>query len=445
MVRLAAPVALAELGWMAMNTVDTIMVGRLGPAAIGAIGIGGNLFYTLAIFGMGLLFGLDTLVSQSHGAGDRLDTHHSLAQGVYSAVLIGIPLMIAFAFLPPVFYLFGINREVAALAGPFLRTLSFGTLPLLLYGAFRRYLQGIGRVRPITLALISANLVNWFFNWLLIEGHWGLPRLGVVGSALSTCLARVYMAAVLLFFIWWFERGNEKAFRSLLRPPDTRRILLLLGIGLPAAIQILLEIGAFGTAGILAGRLMPTALAAHQIALNCAAVSFMVPLGISSAAAVAVGQSIGAGQPAVARRSGYIAIALACAFMLFPAVLFLSAPMPILRIYTNDAEVLSTGVGLLALAALFQLFDGMQTVATGALRGIGNTRTPMLVNLFGYWLFGLPFGYWLCFKRGYGVAGLWWGLTAALVGIALALFWVWQRQWHGGRRIRVLPLSSPPS
>jgi MATE family multidrug resistance protein len=231
----------------------------------------------------------------------------------------------------------------------------------------------------------------------------------------------------------------------LLRPPDARRILLLLGIGLPAATQILLEIGAFGTAGILAGRLMPTALAAHQIALNCAAISFMVPLGISSAAAVAVGQSIGAGQPAVARRSGYIAIALACAFMLFPALLFLSAPMPILRIYTNDAQVLSTGVGLLALAALFQLFDGMQTVATGALRGIGNTRTPMLVNLFGYWLFGLPFGYWLCFKRGYGVAGLWWGLTAALVGIALTLFWVWQKQWHAGRRVRALPISSRPN
>ncbi|HEY3938141.1 MAG TPA: MATE family efflux transporter [Bryobacteraceae bacterium] len=423
--------ALAELGWMAMNTVDTIMVGRLGPAAIGAIGIGGNAFYALAIFGMGLLFGLDTLVSQSHGAGDRADTHHSLAQGVYSAVLITAPLMIIFFFLPPIFYAFGINAEVARLAGPFVQTLSLGTLPLLLYGAFRRYLQGIGHVRPVMFALISANLVNWFFNWLLIEGNWGLPKLGVVGSALSTCLARVYMAGVLLFFIWWFERGYEAGFRSLLRKPDTKRMLRLLAIGLPAATQILLEIGAFGAAGILAGRLTPVALAAHQIALNCAAVSYMVPLGISSAAAVAVGQAIGRGEPAVARRSGFIAIGLASAFMACSAVAFLSVPRTILRIYTNDTSVLSLGVGLLAIAALFQLFDGIQTVATGALRGVGNTRVPMLVNLGGYWLFGLPVGYVLCFYLGYGVMGLWWGLTLALIVISLVLLVVWQRQWRG--------------
>lgn len=414
-----------------MNTVDTIMVGRLGPAAIGAIGIGGNAFYALAIFGMGLLFGLDTLVSQSHGAGDRADTHHSLAQGVYSAVLITAPLMIIFFFLPPIFYAFGINAEVARLAGPFVQTLSLGTLPLLLYGAFRRYLQGIGHVRPVMFALISANLVNWFFNWLLIEGNWGLPKLGVVGSALSTCLARVYMAGVLLFFIWWFERGYEAGFRSLLRKPDTKRMLRLLAIGLPAATQILLEIGAFGAAGILAGRLTPVALAAHQIALNCAAVSYMVPLGISSAAAVAVGQAIGRGEPAVARRSGFIAIGLASAFMACSAVAFLSVPRTILRIYTNDTSVLSLGVGLLAIAALFQLFDGIQTVATGALRGVGNTRVPMLVNLGGYWLFGLPVGYVLCFYLGYGVMGLWWGLTLALIVISLVLLVVWQRQWRG--------------
>jgi MATE family multidrug resistance protein len=426
-------VALAELGWMAMNTVDTIMVGRLGPAAIGAIGIGGNAFYALAIFGMGLLFGLDTLVSQSHGAGDRADTHHSLAQGVYSAVLITAPLMIIFFFLPPIFYAFGINAEVASLAGPFVQTLSLGTLPLLLYGAFRRYLQGIGHVRPVMFALVSANLVNWFFNWLLIEGNWGLPKLGVVGSALSTCLARIYMAGVLLFFIWWFERGYEAGFRSLVRKPDTKRMLRLLAIGLPAATQILLEIGAFGAAGILAGRLTPVALAAHQIALNCAAVSYMVPLGISSAAAVAVGQAIGRGEPAVARRSGFIAIGLACAFMACSAVAFLTVPRTILHIYTNDRSVLRLGVGLLGIAALFQLFDGIQTVATGALRGVGNTRVPMLVNLGGYWLFGLPVGYVLCFYLGYGVMGLWWGLTLALIVISLVLLGAWQRQWRGVR------------
>ena len=405
-----------------MNTVDIIMVGQLGPAAIGAIGVGGNAFYCLAIFGMGLLLGLDTLVSQSHGAGDRGDTHRSLAQGVYAAILIALPLMIAFRFVPPIFNIFGINPEVSILAGPFLLALSWSTLPLLLYGAFRRYLQGIGHVRPVMFTLISANIVNWFFNWILI------PRLGVVGSALSTCLARVYMAGMLLLAVWWFERGYEAGFRSLLRKPDLRRMAHLLRIGLPAATQILLEIGAFGAAGILAARLAPVALAAHQIALSCASISYMVPLGISSAAAIAVGQAVGRGEPAVARRSGFIALGLALAFMGCSALAFWFIPRPILRIYTNDAGVLRSAVELLAIAAFFQLFDGVQTVATGALRGIGETRVPMLVNLGGYWVLGLPVGYLLCFHAGRGVQGLWWGLTLALVAIALILLYSWDQR-----------------
>lgn len=430
MVHLAVPVVLAELGWMAMTTVDTIMIGGLGPAAIGAIGVGSSVYYSLAIFGMGLLLGLDTLVSQSHGAGDKPDTHHSLAQGVYSAIFIAIPLTIAFFFMPPVFGLLGINPEVTVLAGPFLRTLGYGTLPLLLYGAFRRYLQGIGHVRPVMFALVSANLVNWLFNWLLIYGHWGLPRLGVVGSALSTCLARVYMAGILLLSIWWFERGNEKGIRGILRKPDPERLIRLMGLGLPAATQILMEIGAFGAAAVLAGRLTPVALAAHNIALNCAAVSFMVPLGISSAAAVAVGQAIGRGDPAHARRSGYIAMGLASVFMSCSAIAFLTVPLPILRVYTTNVSVLKTGASLLAIAAAFQLFDGIQTVATGALRGIGNTRTPMIVNFAGYWLFGLPIGYFLCFHSHYGVVGLWWGLTLALIVISIVLLATWRAHWH---------------
>jgi MATE family multidrug resistance protein len=425
---MAVPVALAELGWMAMTVVDTIMIGPLGPVAIGAIGIGNSAFYSFAIFGMGLLLGLDTLVSQAFGAGDRGDCHHSLSQALYLATFFTVPLMIFFAFMPPIFYALGIDAEVSRLAGSFLATLNLSTLPLLLYGALRRYLQGIGHVRPVMFTLISANLINWLFNWLLILGHWGFPALGVVGSALSTCLARVYMALVLAACIWWFERKTKPGFGNLLRRPDWTRIRLLIRIGLPAATQILLEVGAFGAAAVLAGRLNPVALASHQIALNCAAVAFMVPLGISSAAAVAVGQAIGRGEPADARRSGFIAIGLACAFMTCSALAFIFVPRPILRVYTTDSGILSVGTGLLIIAAFFQLFDGIQTVATGALRGLGNTRIPMLVNFGGYWLFGLPIGYVLCFRWKFGVYGLWWGLTLALIAIALTLLhsWHWQ-------------------
>ncbi len=428
MARLAVPVAIAELGWMAMTTVDTIMVGPLGPAAIGALGVSNSAFYSIAIFGMGLLLGLDTLVSQAHGAGDKPDTHHSLAQGVYSAVFISIPLTVIFLYLPAVFRTFGINPDVSGLAELFVRTLNWSTLPLLLYGAFRRYLQGIGHVRPVMFVLVSANLVNWFFNWLLIQGRWGFPALGVTGSALSTCLARVYMACCLLFFIWYFERGTEPGLHSLIRPPDPARLLKLLRLGLPAATQILLEIGAFGAAAMLAGRLNPAALAAHQIALNCASVTFMVPLGIASASAVSVGQAIGKKNKALARSNGYIGIGLACVFMACAAVTFLSAPKQIIGFYTSDVGVRNLGIKLLGIAALFQLFDGIQTVATGALRGLGETRMPMIVNFCGYWLMGLPIGYVLCFQQGFGVVGLWWGLTMALVIISLVLLFEWHRK-----------------
>jgi multidrug resistance protein, MATE family len=428
---LAIPVALAELGWMLMTFVDTVMVGRLGPAAIGALGIGNNAYYFFAMFGMGVLLGLDTLVSQSWGAGKREDCHNSLMQGIYLAIAITPPLMILFWLLPPVFYAFGINREVCALIASYLVTLSYGTLPLLLYSALRRYLQGLGHVHPVMFVLISANIVNWFFNLILIEGRWGVRGFGVAGSALSTCLARVYMVAALAFFIWWYERRSGPGLASIFRLPDWARLRLLIRIGLPAASQVLLEIGAFGAAGILAGRLTPVALAAHEIALNCAALSFMLSLGTSSAAAVAVGHAIGAEDPARARRAGFIALAIACGFMSCSALAFTLVPSRILHIYTTDSGVVRIGVSLLGLAALFQLFDGMQTVLTGALRGLGQTRVPMLTNLWGYWAVGLPVGYALCFHYGFGVYGLWCGLTLALILIALTLLYCWNSESRG--------------
>jgi MATE family, multidrug efflux pump len=413
---------------MTMTTVDTIMVGRLGPAAIGAIGIGSSAFYSFAVFGIGLLLGLDTLVSQSCGAGDREDCHKSLTQGFFLALGLSVPLMILFTLMPPLFRTLGIIEPVSSLAGKFIRMLSLSTLPLLLYAAFRRYLQGMGHVRPVMFVLISANLINGLFNWLLIQGNWGFPALGVAGSALSTTMARIYMAAVLAGFIYWFERGKQPGFRNLLQAPDRDRLKRLLQLGLPAATQILLEVGAFGTAAMFAGQLTPIALAAHQVAINCASLTFMVPLGIASAAAVSVGHAIGRREPEQARRNGFIAIMLGCVFMLCAALAFVLIPNPILRIYSLDPQLIRTGTSLLAIAALFQLFDGIQTISTGALRGLGETRGPMVINLIGYWLFGLPIGYALCFHFNRGIYGLWWGLTLALIAIALSVLWLWHRK-----------------
>ncbi len=430
LLRLAIPVALSEVGWMTMTVVDTVMVGGLGPRAIGAVGLGNAIYYAPSLFGIGLLLGLDTLVARSWGAGEYDDCHRSLAQGVYIAAAISPLLMLLIFAITPWFSSHGVDPAVARLTRSYLFTLNWGTLPLLVYGAFRRYLQGVGSVKPIAFALISANLVNLAGDWLLIYGRMGAPALGVRGSALSTCFARVYMAAVLIGAARLHERRRGHGLFYHWPRPDWRRLHALFQLGLPASFQIVLEVAAFGTATIFAAHLGPIPLAAHEIALNCAAYTYMVPLGISSAAAVLVGHAMGAGDPQRARRAGWLALALAVCFMASTAVLFLTAARPIIHIYTFDPRVVAAGVPILALAAAFQIFDGMQTVATGALRGVGDTRMPMFANLIGYWIIGLPVGLILCFGFHRGLSGLWSGLTLALVIIAAILVRRLARRWQ---------------
>src|ERR1700755_109266 len=257
---LAIPVVLSELGWMAMSIVDTIMVGRLSPAAIGAVGISSAIFYMPALFGIGLLLGLDTLVSQAYGRGDYDDCHRALAQGVYLAIGYTPIAMLVVSLTPHFFPAMGITEAVRGLATEYTRILVFSALPLLLYAAFRRYLQGVGRVRPVTFALISANLVNWFGNWALIYGKFGLPAMGVRGSALSTVVARIYMAGVLIWWAWRHER--ERGHPLFAHWPGVRPALFrrLLQLGWPAASQLLFEGGAFSLATLMAGRLFPDLL-----------------------------------------------------------------------------------------------------------------------------------------------------------------------------------------
>jgi MATE family multidrug resistance protein len=418
---------MSELGWMSMTLVDMIMVGHLGPEAIGAVGVGNSVYYVAALLGIGILLGLDTLVSQAYGRGDFDDCHRSLAQGVYIA-LAYTPLCMSVVWLSTFFFGgWGITAQVAALGSGYLRMLNLSTLPLLLYAAFRRYLQGVGQVRIITFALISANLLNWGANWALIYGRLGFPAMGVRGSALSTVGARIYMASVLIVAAWRHEsKRGHPLFQHWARP-QLERIRRLLALGLPAAVQIVMEVGAFSASTILAGSLAPEALAAHQIALNCASVTYMIPLGVSAATAVVVGHAIGARDPARARRAGWLGISVGVCFMAAATVAFLLIPGPLMRIYSSSPGVLKLGVPLFGLAGLFQIFDGVQGVATGALRGVGETRIPMFANLIGYWFFGLPLGYFLCFKIGWGIYGLWTGLTLALIAISVVLLAVWRR------------------
>jgi len=427
---LAWPLVLAEIGWMAMGIVDTIMVGHLpnSAEAIGGVSLGSVIFYTAAIFGGSLLFSLDTKVSQSFGAGDLADANHSLLSALYIIVPLAPVLMamvwLAGHLLPGM----GVGPAILSQALPFLRAMNWSTPPLLLYFAFRRYLQAVNLVKPVTFALVSANLVNLLGDWVLIYGHLGLPAFGVAGSGWSTCSSRIYLAVVLFVTVVWQHR--KKKLRLFQPPliPDLARIRELLRIGLPAATQILFEIGVFATVTALIAKLDAASLAAHQIALNCASLTYMVPLGISSAAAVSVGQAIGRRDPAGAGRAGWTAIMMGAGFMSIAALVLVLAPRLIVRIFTPDPEVMRIGVKLLLVAAAFQLFDGLQSVATGALRGAGETRIPMLSSFVAYWVVGLPLGYYLGFNRGLGALGLWMGLALSLmfIGSALMLAWRWK-------------------
>jgi MATE family multidrug resistance protein len=428
MFRLAVPVVIAELGWMAMGVVDTLMVGRLGPEAIGAVGIGSSLFTGIVIFGMGLLLGLDTLVSHAYGAGRLDECHKWLLHGIALSVIASMPvtgMLVAVTLLLP---RWGLDPAVLVLAQPYLATLTWSVFPLLLYATFRRYLQGMGVVRPVMIALVMANVTNAVMNWILIYGHLGAPAMGTRGSALATVIARIAMAGYLLGVIIMRERRRRP---GLLETPlriEAARLRRLVTLGFPAAAQVSLEVGGFAAATALAGKLAPTSLAAHQIALNIAACSFMVPLGLSSAGAVRVGQAIGRKDLAGAERAGWTALLFGTIFMSSAAALFVLAPRTLIGAFTRDEGVLAIGASLLLVAAVFQLFDGLQGVATGVLRGLGDTRTAMLWNLFGHWFIGLPFGYILCFVVGLGVAGLWWGLSAGLTICGVALVAVWIRR-----------------
>jgi MATE family multidrug resistance protein len=284
--------------------------------------------------------------------------------------------------------------------------------------------------------LVTANLVNAAAGWILIFGHLGAPALGAEGAGWATCIARFYMFASLLGYVLWSDRALRRGWRDLPLRPDAQRLRALCALGLPAALQTALEVGVFAAAAAFIGRLGATSLAAHQLALNAAALTFMVPLGVSSAGAVRVGQALGRADVGAAARAGWTALLVGAGFMLCAGLAFVLFPRTILRALTTERSVIATATSLLLIAALFQLFDGVQVVATGVLRGTGETRTPMVANLVGHWALGLPIGYALCFWWAWGAVGMWIGLSVGLIVVALVLLRAWVR------RVRMLASRS---
>ena len=430
MLRLAAPLAMAERGWMLMGFVDAVMAGRLGAAAIGAGSLGNMLFYPIAICGSGMLLGMDTLVAQAFGARDDAACRRSLVQGLWVAAGVAPIVALLLSLTIPLLRALGTNPRVMELLGPYVHALLWGIPPLLLFAVFRRYLQAMNIVKPITFAVVSANLLNFAGNWLFMYGNWGAPRLGLEGSGFSTSISRVYIALVLLIAVLRHQRKLAQALppANLTYHPNFQIIRRLIALGFPSALQILVEGAVFSAVTVMAARFDEVSLAAHSIAVNVISTTFMVPLGISSAAAVRVGQAVGRqDRPGIAV-SGWTALALGAGFMSAAGRALAIVPRWIARLYTPEVAVVGASAELLRIAALFEIFDGLQVVAGGALRGLGDTRTPALAHFAGYWIVGMPVAWFLCFTYGWGVTGIWVGLTSALIHIGLLLLLAWHRR-----------------
>jgi MATE family, multidrug efflux pump len=302
----------------------------------------------------------------------------------------------------------------------------------LTYAALRQYLQGREIVRPVLWVVLLGNVVNAFANWVLVFGNLGAPALGLVGSGLATTLTRVAMFVAGVGLVLGFRLHEGAWVPWSRRAFDLGGLRALLAIGFPIAIQMSLEMWAFGASNLIAGRLGAGSVAAHSVVMNLASITFMVPLGIAQGTAVRVGNLIGAGEIAQSQRAAWLGIAMGAGFMTLSAVGFVLGRGVLPRLYTDELAVIAAAAAILPIAGAFQIFDGTQSVCSGVLRAMGRPGPAALFNLFGYWVFALPLGGWLALHEGAGLVGLWWGLCAGLVVVASGLvLWI----WRGGAKL----------
>lgn len=420
--RLAAPVAAVELGLMFMGTVDTMFVGRLSANAanaVAAVAIGHTCFWVTIVVGFGILFALDPLITQAVGARDDPAITRAVQRGMLLAALLGgvtglmlLPGEVVLRFLrqPP---------EIIPSAAAFVRASIGGILPLYAFIVIRLLLQAHDRTAPLLVAMVVANVVNAALNYVLVFGKFGAPAMGPVGSGWASTVARWVLLLTLIGMAW---PDISRRLRPWHRESFAIRPLLrIIGIGVPIFIQYELEVNAFAVVAVMMGWIGATAMAGHQISINIAALTFMVPLGISAAGAVHVGRAVGAGDHAGVRRAAGAALAIGVAFMSLTALMMLTVPRLLARAYTAEEAVLATAVALLPLAGLFQVFDGIQVVAVGILRGTGDTRTPMIINVLGFWCLGVPVSAFLGLRAGLGPRGLWIGFIVGLAAVAVLL------------------------
>jgi len=431
---LALPVVAVEMGLMAMHVVDALFVGHLSATALAAVSLALAYYFTVVVIGVGTLVGLDALVSQAVGAGDAAAVRRAMQRGLLLALGLCVPLSLILWPTASVLRALQQPAEIIPIATRVVHISILGLPGALAFVVLRQTLQAMGRLRPILVTVVLANLINAACNWLLITGKLGAPALGIDGSAIASVIGRTALPLILLVLgrdvLWPLLRVREP------RLFELQPLQRMLRIGLPVGVQYLLEVGIFNAVALLMGVQATATLAAHQVAINLASFTFMMPLGIGAAAAVLVGQAIGRDDAGAARRSAAAALTAGILLSALTTALFLAVPALLASAYVREPGVIALAATLIPLAGVFQLFDGVQAVAGGALRGAADTRAAMIANIIGFWGIGLPIGLTLAFREGLGPRGLWWGLVIGLAAVAAVLL---VRLYHlfGGPLTRV--------
>ena len=431
--QLAAPVIIGQLAVFSMNFVDTVMSGRLPnrEIALAALGIGGAVWSSMLMFMLGTLMVVQPSVAQLEGALKRREAASQTRQALWIALALAVPYFLLCYFSRPLLTAFEIDPAIVPTAAAYLRAMSWGAPGLCLVFLLRFFSEGTGHTRPTMLYGVTGALLNIPLNYVLMFGKLGLPAMGTVGVGYATSIV-IWVQFFLLFFYIRSHRHYEPfELMSHLEKPDWREIWSLLKVGVPIAVAIFVEGSLFVMAALLIGRLGPVPAAAHLIAINFAALIFMIPVGLSSAVSIRVGNAVGRGDPAGARYAGVIGFVIILGIQTLGAVSMLLFPEAIVRLYTSDAVIAPLAVSLLFYAAVFQYPDGLQIVASGALRGFKDTRMPVVYMVISFWIVGLTLGYHLTFDRAMGPSGMWIGMIA---GLSVAAVLMIRRFNHTSRR-----------
>ncbi|WP_421772889.1 MATE family efflux transporter [Gracilimonas sp.] len=419
LVAIGSPIIATQLLRMGLNFTDTVMAGNLSALDLAAVAIGNAIYMPIGIFCMATLIAINPVVSQFLGARKFEEIGKSARQMFWLIIMLTIPAFLLIRNLDLVMHLMGVTPEIIPLADGYLKAISWGVLPLLAYAGIRYFSEGLSVTKPAMYIAAASLVLNVGANYVLMYGKLGFPALGAVGTGYATSVINLFGAIVFIAFTASFKPFKRFNIFGRTTGPEWKYIGELVKVGIPNGISSSMEVLLFATVSLLMGTLSVKAAAAHQIAINVAATMFMIPFGLSMAISQRVGFSLGQGSMSNARFRGFVGIAICAGVMTLTALLLFLAPEFIISIYTDDVEVASVAVSLLFMAAIFQISDGLQVGAFGALRGLKDTRIPMIVNFISYWLVGFPTGYLLGIFLGYGPEGLWIGLIGGLTVAAV--------------------------